>query len=49
MLAEFGAGDHRRPLIEQADQCPQQSGLALTALTEEHEVVARDQRPLQLR
>ena len=49
MLAEFGAPDHRGPLVEQADQCPQQPGLALTALTEEHEVVARDQRPLQLR
>lgn len=49
MLAQFGPGDHGRPLVEQADQRAQQPGLALAALTEQHEVVAGDQRPLQLR
>ncbi|PQM47101.1 hypothetical protein C1Y40_02707 [Mycobacterium talmoniae] len=49
MLAELGAGDHRRPLVEQTDQRPQQPGLALAAFAEQHEVVTGDQRPLQLR
>ena len=49
VLAQLGALDHRRPLVEQAGQRAQQPGLALTALTEQHDVVAGDQRPLQLR
>ena len=49
VLAELGAGDHRRPLVEQADQGAQQPGLALAALAEQHDVVAGDQRPLELR
>ena len=49
MLAELGAGDHRRPLVEQPGQRAQQSGLALPAFAEQDEVVAGDQRPLQLR
>ena len=49
VLAELGAVDHRRPLVEQADQRAQQPGLALAALTEEHDVVPGDQGPLELR
>ena len=49
VLAELGAGDHRRPLVEQADQRAQQPGLALAALAEQDDVVAGDQRPLELR
>ena len=49
MLAQLGAVDHRRPLVEQADERAQQPGLALAALAEQHDVVAGDQRPLQLR
>ena len=49
VLAELGAGDHRRPLVEQPDQGAQQPGLALAALAEQHDVVAGDQRPLELR
>ena len=49
VLPELGAGDHRRPLVEQADQRAQQPGLALAALAEEHDVVAGEQGPLELR
>ena len=49
MLAQFGASDHRRPLVEQSDQRAQQPGLALAAFAEQHEVVAGDQCPLDLR
>ena len=38
-----------RPLVEQADQRAQQPGLALAALAEQHDVVAGEQRPLDLR
>ena len=49
VLAELRPRDHRRPFVEQAGQRAQQSGLALTAFAEQHHVVARDQRPLELR
>ena len=49
VLAQLGALDHRRPLVEQAGQRAQQPRLALTAFAEQHDVVAGDQRPLQLR
>ena len=49
MLAQFGALDHRRPLVEQAGQRAQQPRLALSAFAEQHDVVAGDQGPLQLR
>ncbi len=49
MFAQFGPADHRRPLVKQPDQRTQQPGLALTAFTEQDEVMARDQRPLHLR
>ncbi len=49
VLAQLAARDHRRPLVEQADQRAQQPGLALAALAEEDDVVAGQHRPLQLR
>ena len=49
VLAELGAGDDRGPLVEQRDQRAQEPGLALAALAEQHDVVAREQRPLDLR
>ena len=48
VLAELGAVDDRGPLVQQADQRAQQAGLALAALAEQHDVVAGDQRPLEL-
>src|SRR6185503_20706305 len=48
VLAELGARDDRGPLVEQADERAQQPGLALAALAEQHDVVAREQGPLQL-
>ena len=49
VLAEVGAVDDRRPLVEQPDQRAQQPGLALAALAEQHHVVPGDQGPLELR
>ena len=49
VLPQLGAGDHRRPLVEQADQGAQQPGLALPPLAEEYDVVAGQHRPLELR
>ena len=48
MLAQLGPLDHRGPLVEQVDQAPDQPGLALAALTEQHHVVAGEQGPLDL-
>jgi PAS domain-containing protein len=48
VLAELGARDHRGPFVEQADEAAQQAGLALSALAEQHHVVPREQRPLEL-
>ena len=45
---ELGAVDHRRPLVEQADDRADQAGLALAALAEQHEVVAREQGALEV-
>jgi hypothetical protein len=49
VLVELAAGEHRRPLVEQADQRADEAGLALPALAEQHQVVAGDQRPFDLR
>lgn len=49
MLAEFGPGDHRGPLVEQPDQRAQQARLALTALAQQNEVVTCDECAFQLR
>lgn len=42
------ARDHRRPLVEQADQGAQDARLALAAFAEHHDVVAGEERPLEL-
>ena len=49
VLADLGAVDHRRPLVEQADERAQHPGLALPAFAEQHDVVAGEQRALELR
>ena len=49
VLTEVRPGDDRGPLVEQTDQRAQQSRLALPALAEEYDVVAGQDRPLQLR
>ena len=48
VLVELAADEHRRPLVEQADEGADQAGLALAALAEQDEVVAGDERPLDL-
>ena len=48
VLVELAADEHRRPLVEQADQGADQAGLALAALAEQDEVVTGDERPLDL-
>ena len=47
-VVDLAAGDDRRPLVEQADEGADQAGLALAALAEEDEVVAGEQRALEL-
>ena len=48
VLVELAADEDRRPLVEQADERADQPGLALAALAEQDQVVAGDQRPLDL-
>jgi hypothetical protein len=48
VLAQLRTGHHGRPLVQQADQGAQQAGLALPALAQQHDVVAGDDRPLEL-
>ena len=48
VLVQLAADQDRRPLVEQADERADQPGLALAALTEQHEVVAGDEGPLDL-
>ena len=49
VVAEIGAGDDRRPLVEHPDHGAQQPGLALAALAEQDDVVPGDQRAFELR
>jgi len=49
VLAQLRARDDGRPLVQQTDQTAQQTGLALAAFAEQHDVVTGDQRALQLR
>lgn len=49
MVVDLAPGDHRRPLVEQARQRPDQPGLTLAAFAEQDNVVTGDQRPLQVR
>ena len=48
VLVELAADEDRRPLVEQPDEGADQAGLALAALAEQDEVVAGDDRPLDL-
>ncbi len=48
MVVDLAAGDHRRPLVQQADQGADQTGLALSPLAEEDDVVTGQQRPFHL-
>ena len=48
VLVELAADEHRRPLVEQADEGADQPGLALAALAEQDQVVAGDQGALDL-
>ena len=48
VVVDLAARDLRTPLVEQADQGAHQAGLALAALAEQHQVVAGQQRGLQL-
>ena len=48
VLVQLGAGDHRRPLVEQADDGADQAGLALAALAEQDDVVAGEQGALEV-
>ena len=49
VLAQLGAVDDGRPLVEQADDGTQEAGLALAALAEQHDVVTGDQGAFELR
>ncbi len=49
VVVDLAALDVRRPLVEQGAERAHQPGLALAALTEEHQVVAGEQRALELR
>ena len=48
VVVDFGAGDDGHPLVQQADQGPDDPGLGLTALAQEDEVVAGQDGVLQL-
>ena len=49
VLIELRALDHRTPLVEQSGQGTQQAGLSLASLTQQHDVMAGNQGPLELR
>jgi hypothetical protein len=49
VLAQLGALDHGRPLVEQVDDRAQQARLALAAFAQQHDVVPGDQGALELR
>src|SRR3954470_16446349 len=49
MLAELGSVDDRRPLVEKAADGSQDAGLALSALTQQNDVMPGDQCAFKLR
>ena len=49
VVVDLAAGDHRGPLVQQVVQRPDQAGLALPALAQEHDVVARRAGPAPAR
>ena len=49
VVVDLASGDDRGPLVEQTDQGADHPGLALPPFAEQHEVVAGEQRALDLR
>ena len=49
VVIDLAPGHHRRPLVEKIHEGADETGLALAALAEEHDVVAGEQCPLDLR
>src|SRR5664279_4149221 len=49
VVVDLTTGDDRGPLVEQADEGADESGLALPAFAEQHDVVPGQQRAFQLR
>jgi hypothetical protein len=49
MLRQLRTFDHRGPLVQQAHERAQQAGLALTALTQQYDVMPREQGAFELR
>ena len=49
VVVDLAAGDDRHPLVEQIGERTDHAGLRLAALAEEDDVVAREQRVLELR
>ncbi len=48
VVVDLATGDDGRPLVQQADERADEAGLALAALAEQHDVVAGEQRALDL-
>ena len=48
VFAQLGVGDGGHVIVEKLRQSSQQAGLALATLAEQHDVVARDDRALDL-
>ena len=48
VVVDFRAGHNGHPLVEQAGQAPDQTGLSLASLPEEDDVVAGEEGVLQL-
>ena len=49
IVVELGAGEVRQPRVEQADEAPRDAALGLPALAEQDDVLARQDRVLELR
>ena len=49
VVIDLAPGHHRRPLVEKIHEGADETGLALAALAEEHDVMAGEQGPLDLR
>ncbi|CAB4743628.1 unannotated protein [freshwater metagenome] len=49
VVIDLAPGHHRRPLVEKIHEGADEAGLALAALAEEHDVVAGEQCPFDLR
>ena len=49
IVVDLGSGDHRQPFVEQRHEQPDHAALRLTSLAEEDDVVAGEERVLELR